>query len=465
MAASLELAISAIRSGRKQEGRQLLNLLIQQNPNDDMAWLWMSSVVDTDEQRARCLYHVLAINPDSEIARRGLQVLGIVVSDSRPVKVPRDSQPIKIPKPSANPQSAPLPLSPPDARPTSAEERRPFRIDPKAIVEELPFTPITPPFSGMLEEETSALPAGEPGPGTPAVPASTPAQPSGQHPSEPVPAVRPDTGSTQPLPQGGQLQHPSEPVPVAQSQSAPGMGAQSPARLQPTGSLTAPDSPQHLPQQPLPAAQQPFNPGAVPHETRPSQPVPVIHSYPTMGMSQQLPYAGGQYRHPSEAVPAIHSNQTMGMPTQYLYPQNYSQPVQAVHSNTTMGMPLQAQPAGPMGNQGQHPSEPVPAVQPNQSYPPLQWPQFMSQSPAIHSNSTMAMPMGYDPFAALRTSPNQEYRMAGGSPSPLKGNKKGEDEQEDGEEINILAVIIFGSLSITALGGLGMLILLMFTTG
>ena len=55
MGVSLELAIAAIRSGRKEEGRQLLNLLIQQDPNNDKAWLWMSSVVDTDEQRARCL--------------------------------------------------------------------------------------------------------------------------------------------------------------------------------------------------------------------------------------------------------------------------------------------------------------------------------------------------------------------------------------------------------------------------
>ena len=89
MAASLELAITAIRSGRKEEGRQLRNLLIQQNPNDEMAWLWMSSVVNTDEQRARCLYHVLAINPENELARRGLKILGIVVTDSRPVKIPR----------------------------------------------------------------------------------------------------------------------------------------------------------------------------------------------------------------------------------------------------------------------------------------------------------------------------------------------------------------------------------------
>ncbi len=103
MAVSLELAISAIRSGRQEEGRQLLNLLIQKNPNDDIAWLWMSSVVDTDEHRARWLNRVLAINPKSEIARRCLQALGIVVSGSRPVKVPRDSQPIRIVRPTPRP--------------------------------------------------------------------------------------------------------------------------------------------------------------------------------------------------------------------------------------------------------------------------------------------------------------------------------------------------------------------------
>jgi hypothetical protein len=141
------LAITAIRSGRKEEGRQLLNLLIQQNPNDEMAWLWMSSVVNTDEQRARCLYHVLAINPESDIARRGLEVLGIVVSDSRPVKIPRDSQPIPIQR-----TGEPLPEIPsPPVAPAPAE-RRPFRVDPRAITQELPFKPLKEPFTQTSAE-------------------------------------------------------------------------------------------------------------------------------------------------------------------------------------------------------------------------------------------------------------------------------------------------------------------------
>jgi hypothetical protein len=153
MAVSLELAIAAIKAGRKQEGRQLLNLLIQQDPNSEMAWLWMSSVVDTDEQRARCLYHVLSINPRNDLAQRGLKKLGIDISDSRPVKIPSESKPIHIPVPSTAstppgnsiPNGSP-PLETTPGQPDRGEERRPFLINPQTISAELPFTPVNPPF-------------------------------------------------------------------------------------------------------------------------------------------------------------------------------------------------------------------------------------------------------------------------------------------------------------------------------
>ena len=50
------------------------------------------------------------------------------------------------------------------------------------------------------------------------------------------------------------------------------------------------------------------------------------------------------------------------------------------------------------------------------------------------------------------------YRPAQGIPPQT------EAEEDTGTEVNILAVIIFGTLSVTALGGFGMLILLVFTT-
>jgi hypothetical protein len=74
----------------------------------------------------------------------------------------------------------------------------------------------------------------------------------------------------------------------------------------------------------------------------------------------------------------------------------------------------------------------------------------------------MAMPVGYDPFAAMNSMPNKGYGNPNVSKAASKGKKQNVEDESD-DEVNILAVIIFGSLSVTALGGLGMLILLMFT--
>lgn len=500
MATSLELAITAIRSNRKEEGRQLLNLLIQENPNNEMAWLWMSSVVDTDEQRARCLYHVLAINPDNQVARRGLQLLGIVVSDSRPVKVPRDSQPIKIPKPSPPhaqflPDTQPLePESesePTKAEPVPVEERRPFRIDPQAIVDELPFKPITKPFTETLQPSGSSEMAAQSQPSVqsteqagqvskPSVPvpvaqandmseAGMPAQPQppaqataqGEQtakPSEPVPVVQPETA----LSGGGQtggLSSPSEPVPVVQTNIAPESGMAPQAQPQPpaTGPLqpglvqqASPDTgpsqnpvgqqpgmvgmqpmnpatQTHYPPQATPASQ-PFVPGTgPPSDTRPSQPVPVVPGQP-----------------PSQPVPVVQPNVTAGMPMQNVPAQGYSQPVSPVHANTTMGMPVPGQPSGPVGGPMPHPSEPV---------------------QAIHSNTTMGMTAYGQPQQPWPQN-MVDYRVANTShlSNAPGSSSKPQEKDDEGEEINVLAVIIFGSLSVTALGGLGMLILLMFAT-
>lgn len=491
MATSLELAITAVRSGRKEEGRQLLNLLIQQNPNDEMAWLWMSSVVNTDEQRARCLYHVLAINPDNEIARKGLKILGIVVSDSRPVKVPRDSQPINIPNPTPKSQAEGPWLD-------KVEERRPFRIDPKAIVDELPFIPVKQPFSEALQTDT-ASPESEAAARSP-----SPARPElvGEANATATQAPQPQA---QPGWQGEQAARPSEPVPVVQA-GAPGGGmtpqAQPPgtrplqaglgqqqaqpdtgplqnsAGRQPSPQPAPPDTgPMHPATQLYYApASQPYNPETMPlRDTRPSQPVPVTYSTMGMGMSQPAQPTGqdNQGQYPLQPGSAIHANTTMGMPMPYPQAQGYSQPVPAVHSNTTMGMPFPAQPPGYGNPQMPHPSEPVPVVQAHNppgmaAYGQPQYQQSWPQYPGVHSSSTMAMPADYDPMAALRASAGQsdmvDYRVANAyrpSTGP-KPNKKGGDEEE---EVNILAVIIFGSLSVTALGGLGMLILLMFTSG
>jgi len=458
MATSLELAITAIRSNRKEEGRQLLNLLIQENPNDEKAWLWMSSVVDTDEQRARCLYHVLAINPENQLARRGLHLLGIVVSDSRPVKVPRDSQPIQIPKPvPPNTSFVPSdtqPLKPipqPQTVSMPAAERRPFRLDRQEVVNELPFKPITKPFTTTAGQEEQPAQPSEPVPVAAQTNAAEPAPPPQQQtPSEPVPVLH--TQNT--LPNNGWPQtgsNPSEPVPVVQGQTSPNpiIQQQSFPQAQTQGNPASgpvPATPQPGPQQMNQGQFYPQQQPGIPQDTRPSQPVPVQqypaqpmgHSNATMGMPAQYGQAPGQ----SQPVAPIHANATMMMPTPQ--PANPSEPVPVVHSNVTMGMP---------------------APQQQQSY--VQQPYPYPQNYAAHSNSTTMMPIGINPFAMA--GPNQaamvDYRVANavGMSGPAPNRAKNQEEDEE-DEINVLAVVIFGSLSVTALGGLGMLILLMFAT-
>ncbi len=526
MATSLELAITAIRSGRKEEGRQLLNLLIQQNPNNEMAWLWMSSVVDTDEQRARCLYHVLAINPKNELARRGLQLLGIVVSDSRPVRIPRDSQPIPIQKPQPEvslpdsllnpaslpaqspqpqPPTQPVPLPPaapvPAGQPAPDVERRPFRLDPRTITQELPFIPLREPFAETARRSPSAF--------TPRADITPPSD--GQPPaggSEPVPVVSPapQPGQTGSLPQPAESipawpgaaadrgnaagpPAPSEAVPAAPNGNSapPAAGLPQPEQAEPktvadTGPLSNPapsgeqngaPPPGQTPPVPTASPQMPANGGTMSHqETRPSPPIWATQTNAPIGLPQPAPANPATF----PPAPSFNSNVTMGMPTPYLQPQLSPQILPGFHSNATMGMP--------MPNGQPFPAEAMAMLHSNATmsmptYAPA-YPTPFPQNPVYHSSPTMSMPTmteaeararllagqgiapPLDPIAALRAAAASAELNAHRSRNAKRG--AGDDEDEAEEDVNLLAVIVFGSLSVTALGGLGMLILLWFTS-
>src|SRR5258706_692977 len=80
----LQQGIAAVRAGQLEQGRQLLAKAIQLNPQSETAWIWMSGVVQTDEQRISCLQQVIAINPNNELALKGLQALGAMGAPSAP---------------------------------------------------------------------------------------------------------------------------------------------------------------------------------------------------------------------------------------------------------------------------------------------------------------------------------------------------------------------------------------------
>lgn len=492
MAVSLDLAISAIRAGRRAEGRQLLNLLIQQNPNDDKAWLWMSSVVESEEQRARCLYHVLAIDPDNQLARKGLQRLGIVVSDSRPVKIPRDSQPIRVAKPSLVSRQAPPQLPPPrpadpppPAPPQKLAQRRPFLVTPENITKELPFTPVqaenglvkaSPSILSIdveavpVEEESHQADRSGPPPPKPETQSeaaqSQPSAPKADNTSDNFAASR--YAETQKLVEPdwvkSMIDDPQESASPKAVEVKPAKKANASANQKKASKSKHPQpgqKPAAQPAQqngkrkqslPLPPPNAPeIGPDMPNKDTRPSQPVPVVPPPNPNVPPNRMPLP------PQAPAP-------MGVPHQQQYP--------PPHSQMTMGMPM-----SPYGGPGRPPSEPVPAIHSSSTLGmvPYPYPQSPHHSMGFHSNVTTMMPTmseseararlaGTHPIPATDASAMALHAGMGYSFAGSAQMEPDYDQDEDeSNEINILAVIIFGTLSVTALGGFGMLILLLFT--
>jgi hypothetical protein len=72
---AIEQGVRAARSGQKSKAQAILHRVIEVEPEAERGWLWLSSVVDDDEERMRCLREVLRINPRNQAAVRGLQKL------------------------------------------------------------------------------------------------------------------------------------------------------------------------------------------------------------------------------------------------------------------------------------------------------------------------------------------------------------------------------------------------------
>lgn len=84
--ALLRQGIAAAKEGRTVVARDLLRQAVRQNPKDETAWLWLSSVAPDDRERVFCLKQVLTIDPGHEFARKGLAALGYAppVDESAP---------------------------------------------------------------------------------------------------------------------------------------------------------------------------------------------------------------------------------------------------------------------------------------------------------------------------------------------------------------------------------------------
>ncbi|NHZ72587.1 MAG: hypothetical protein GWP17_05850 [Aquificales bacterium] len=71
----LKEATAVIRQGDKEAGKEMLLEILHDEPENDTAWVWMSAVMDTDELRLECLEEALKLNPDNQMAQRGIAKL------------------------------------------------------------------------------------------------------------------------------------------------------------------------------------------------------------------------------------------------------------------------------------------------------------------------------------------------------------------------------------------------------
>lgn len=71
----LTQAIEAAKHGDKRKASDLLYAVLDDDPRNEVAWVWLSYVVDTPEDRRICLENALTINPASQYAIRGLSQL------------------------------------------------------------------------------------------------------------------------------------------------------------------------------------------------------------------------------------------------------------------------------------------------------------------------------------------------------------------------------------------------------
>ncbi len=100
----LGTGIQAARNGNKLVARRIFEQVLELDDRNELAWMWMASVVDTARERRICLENVLEINPNNERAIQALAKLG-GPKEAKPKAEPR-KPPSRAPKPQAKAEGA-----------------------------------------------------------------------------------------------------------------------------------------------------------------------------------------------------------------------------------------------------------------------------------------------------------------------------------------------------------------------
>ncbi len=82
----LQHAVMSIKSGDTQTGQRILRQLLDVEPDNEAAWLWLVATVDSPSEKIRYLNKVLELNPDNEIAHQGISQLAMKSPQPPPVQ-------------------------------------------------------------------------------------------------------------------------------------------------------------------------------------------------------------------------------------------------------------------------------------------------------------------------------------------------------------------------------------------
>ncbi len=70
----VQYGITAVQENKKESARRCFLRAIETDENNEMAWLWMASITEDQDEKAAHLEKVLAINPENEVANTLLKI-------------------------------------------------------------------------------------------------------------------------------------------------------------------------------------------------------------------------------------------------------------------------------------------------------------------------------------------------------------------------------------------------------
>ena len=128
----LREGIAAAKAGDRGRAHELLMRVVEQDEGSVAAWLWLSGLVDSLEDREVCLENVLTLDPENEAAQTGLDWVREQRQGRRPDRLQTSTSSVEqAPAMGSTPNREPLWEEPPDAllcpycaRRTEPDDRR-----------------------------------------------------------------------------------------------------------------------------------------------------------------------------------------------------------------------------------------------------------------------------------------------------------------------------------------------------